>query len=263
MKLDASVPNAARVYNYLLGGKDNFAVDRELAQKILAILPDTADVCRDNRAFLQRAVRFLALEAGVRQFLDIGTGLPTMGSVHQVAQETTPDSRVAYVDYDPVVVAHARALLASGRDVIAVNGDLRSPEAILTDAGVRQLIDFSQPVAVLLVAVLHFVSDAERPYEAVRTIIDALPPGSYLVLTQSTPDDVPNDVTEAMKDVYSGASAQVTPRSFEEIARFFDGLELIDPELVNVTLWRPDRPSDQSSPDPRRSLIYGGVGLKP
>jgi S-adenosyl methyltransferase len=208
-------------------------------------------------------VRFLAGEAGIRQFLDIGTGLPTNGNVHEVAQETAPGSRVAYVDYDPVVLAHARALLADDRDVIAVEGDLRSPEAILADAGVRQLIDFSQPVAVLLVAVLHFVSDADRPYDAVRTIMDALPSGSYLVLTQSTPDDVPDDVTEAMKDVYSGASAQVAPRSFEEIARFFDGLELIDPGLVNVTLWRPDPPSDQPSRTPRRSLIYGGVGLKP
>jgi hypothetical protein len=203
-------------------------------------------------------VRFLAGEAGVRQFLDIGTGLPTMGSVHEIAQETAPDARVAYVDYDPVVVAHARALLAGGKDVIAVNGDLRSPEAILADADVRQLIDFSQPVAVLLVAVLHFVTDADRPYEAVRTIVDGLPSGSYLVLTHSTPDDVPDDVTKAMKNVYSGASAQVAPRSSEDIARFFDGLELAGPGLVNVTLWRPDRPSYA-----QRSLIYGGVGLKP
>jgi trans-aconitate methyltransferase len=263
MNFDSSVPNAARVYDYFLGGKDNYPADRELAQKILAILPDTADVCRGNRKFLQRAVRFLAGEAGLRQFLDIGAGLPTNGNVHEVAQETAPDSRVAYVDYDPAVPAHARALLADARDVIAVEGDLRSPEAILADPGVRQLIDFSQPVAVLLVAVLHFVSDADRPYEAVRTIIDALPPGSYLVLTQSTPDDVSNDVTEAMKDAYSGASAQVTPRSFEEIARFFDGLELIDPRLVDVTRWRPDLPSGQPSHDPRRSLIYGGVGRKP
>jgi S-adenosyl methyltransferase len=259
MSFDASVPNAARVYDFFLGGKDNYAADRELAQKILAILPDTAEVCRDNRGFLQRAVRFLAGEAGIRQFLDIGTGLPTNGNVHQVAKQTAPDSRVAYVDYDPVVLAHAGALVAGDRGVIAAKGDLRTPEAILADADVRQLIDFSQPVAVLIVAVLHFVSDADRPYEAVRTIVDALPSGSYLVLTQSTPDEVPDDVTAAMKDAYSGASAQVFPRSSEEIARFFDGLELVDPGLVNVTLWRPDRPSDT----PRRSLVYGGVGLKP
>ena len=262
MKLDASVPNAARVYNYLLGGKDNFAVDRELAQKIVAVLPDTADVCRDNREFLQRSVRFLAGEAGIRQFLDIGTGLPTMGSVHEVAQEIAPGSRVAYVDYDPVVLSHARALLAKDRDVIAVEGDLRSPEAILADAGVRQLIDFSQPVAVLLVAVLHFVTDADRPYDAVRTLVDALPSGSYLVLTHSTPDDVADDVTEAMKDVYSNASAQVAPRTFEEVARFFDGLELTGPGLVNVTLWRPGLGPRRPERPKGRSLIYGGVALK-
>src|SRR6185312_963758 len=150
--------------------------------KILGVLPDTADVCRDNREFLQRAVRFLVGEAGITQFLDIGSGLPSMGNVHEVAQAAAPGARVAYVDYDPVVLSHARALLAN-----------------------------SQPAAVLLVAVLHFVTDVDRPYDAVRTLVDALAPGSYLVLTHSTPDDVAGDVTEAMKDVYSNASAQVAP----------------------------------------------------
>jgi len=262
MAFDTSVPNAARVYDFFLGGKDNYAADRELAQKILAVLPDTANVCRDNREFLQRAVRFLAGEAGIRQFLDIGTGLPTMGNVHEIAQETAPDSRIAYVDYDSIVLAHARALLANDRDVIAVEGDLRAPEAILTDADVRRIIDFSQPVAVLLVAVLHFVLDADRPHDAVRKLVDALSPGSYLVLTQSTPDDVSDDVTEAMKGIYSNASAQVAPRPFEDIAKFFDGLELIDPGLVNVTLWRPGVAPRGPSRAPGRSLIYGGVALK-
>lgn len=263
MIFDASVPNAARVYDYFLGGKDNFAADRELAEKISAILPGTAGACRDNREFLQRSVRFLAGEAGIRQFLDIGTGLPTMGNVHQVAQETAPGTRVAYVDYDPVVLSHASALLARDQDVIVVQGDFRSPEAILADASLRRLIDFSQPVAVLLVAVLHFVGDSDRPYEAARILMDAVPSGSYLVLTHSTPDNVSDDVTEAMKNVYGNASAQVSPRSFESIARFFDGLELTDPGLVNVTLWRPDllprRPSRASG----QSLIYGGVARKP
>jgi hypothetical protein len=263
MKIDASVPNAARVYDYFLGGKDNFAVDRELAQKIFGVLPDTADVCRDNREFLQRAVRFLADEAGITQFLDIGSGLPSMGNVHEVAQAAAPGARVAYVDYDPVVLSHARALLANGRDVVAVEGDLRSPEAILANERMRQLLDFSQPVAVLIVAVLHFVSDADRPYDAVRTIMDALPSGSFLVVSQSTPDDVSDDVTEAMKDVYANASAQVTPRSFEDIARFFDGLELTEPGLVNVTRWRPNLQPGRPSRPQNRSLIYGGVARKP
>jgi hypothetical protein len=212
-----------------------------------------------RNAACQRAVRFLAGQAGIRQFLDIGAGLPTNGNVHEIAQETAPGARVAYVDYDPVVLTQARALLARDRGVITAAGDLRSPEAILADADVRELIDFSQPVAVLLVAVLHFVTDADRPHEAVRTIMDGLPAGSYLVLTHSTPDDVADDVTEAMKNVYSGSSAQVAPRSSEDIARFFDGLELVDPGLVNVTLWRPELPSRTA----RRSLIYGGVALKP
>jgi S-adenosyl methyltransferase len=263
MRIDASVPNAARVYDYFLGGKDNFSADRGLAQKILDVLPDTAAVCRENRQFLQRAVRFLAAEAGIRQFLDVGTGLPTMGNVHEIAQEAAPGARVAYVDYDPVVLSHARALLAKGKDVAVVEGDLRSPEAIMADERVRQLIDFSQPVAVLVVAVLHFVADADRPYDAVRTLVDAIPQGSYLVLTHSTPDDVADDVTEAMKDVYSNASAQVAPRKFEDVARFFDGLELIEPGLVNVTLWRPAPGSSQPSRPAGRSLIYGGVALKP
>jgi SAM-dependent methyltransferase len=262
MRIDASVPNAARVYDYFLGGKDNFSADRALAQKILGVLPDTAVVCRENRQFLQRAVRFLAAEAGIRQFLDVGTGLPTMGNVHEIAQEAAPGARVAYVDYDPVVLSHARALLAKGQDVVAVEGDLRSPQAILADERVRQLIDFGQPVAVLVVAVLHFVSDADRPYDAVRTLVDALAPGSYLVVTHSTPDDVADDVTEAMKDVYSNASAQVAPRKFEDVARFFDGLELIEPGLVNVTLWRPARGSLQPPRPAGRSLIYGGVARK-
>jgi hypothetical protein len=248
----------------LPGGKDNLTVDRELARKILAVLPDTADVCRDNRDFLQRSVRFLAGEAGIRQFLDIGTGLPTMGNVHVIAQGSAPDRRVAYVDYDPVVLSHARALLADDRDVIAVEGDLRAPQALLADPALAQLIDFSQPVAVLLVAVLHFVADADRPDEAVRTLADALPAGSYLVLTHSTPDDVPDDVTQAMKKVYSTASAQVSPRSYDAVARFFDGLEVVDPGLVNVTRWRPEPEPASAGPSgaPRRSLIYGGVARK-
>jgi hypothetical protein len=264
MAFDASVPNAARIYNYFLGGKDNFAVDREAAQRMLAVLPGTADACRDNRAFLQRAVRFLAGEAGLRQFLDIGTGLPTMGNVHEVAQEVAPDARVAYVDYDPVVLSHARALLATNPQVTVIEGDLRRPEAILADAGLRELIDFSQPVALLLVAVLHFVSDSERPHEVVRALVDALPPGSYLVLAQSTPDDVPDEVTAAMKNAYTNASAQVTPRPFEEVTRFFDGLELTDPGVVDVTRWRPDLPPGRpSGTAARQSLVYGGVARKP
>jgi hypothetical protein len=259
--VDTGKANVARVYDYWLGGTHNLRADQDAARALLAIDPTVRDLARANRAFLGRAVRFLAA-SGIRQFLDIGSGIPTERNVHEVAQEAAPGARVAYVDYDPVVLSHARALLAKGQDVVAVEGDLRSPEAIMADERVRQLIDFSQPVAVLVVAVLHFVSDADRPYDAVRTLVDAIPPGSYLVLTHSTPDDVADDVTEAMKDVYSNASAQVAPRKFEDVARFFDGLELIEPGLVNVTLWRPAPGSSQPSRPAGRSLIYGGVARK-
>ncbi|HEY6786581.1 MAG TPA: SAM-dependent methyltransferase [Trebonia sp.] len=263
MTFDSSVPNVARIYDFLLGGKDNFAADREAAQKMLAALPGTADACLDNREFLQRSARFLADEAGIRQYLDIGTGLPTMGNVHEAAQEISPDARVAYVDYDPVVLSHARAMLATSPNVTVIEGDLRSPESILADASLRELIDFSQPVALLLVAVLHFVADSERPHEMVRALVDALPSGSYLVLTHSTPDDVPDEVAEAMIGAYANASAQVTPRSFEDVAGFFDGLGLVDPGVVNVTHWRPDLLPSRPSNVMGRSLIYGGVAVKP
>jgi len=262
MTFDASTANAARIYDFFLGGKDNFTADREAAQKMLAALPGTADACRDNRDFLRRAVRFLAGEAGIQQFLDIGTGLPTMGNVHEVAQGIRPGTRVAYVDYDPLVLSYARALLATNPDVTVVEGDLRSPDAILADAGLRDFIDFRRPVALLLVAVLHFVPDSDQPHKAVQALAQALPPGSYLALTHSTPDDVPREVAEAMIGAYANASAQVTPRPFADVARFFDGLELVDPGVVNATLWRPDLPPSRPPGTPGQSLVYGGVAVK-
>jgi hypothetical protein len=261
--VDTSVANAARIYDYFLGGKDHFAVDRAAAEEMVSVLPGIIGACRDNRAFLQRAVRFLAGGAGMRQFIDIGTGLPTMGSVHQIAQDIAPDCRVAYVDYDMTVLAHARALLADSPTVTVVDGDLRSPALVLADEGLRGLIDFSQPVALLLVAVLHFLADADQPYESVRTLMGALPPGSHLVVSHSTPDDVPPDVTKAMISVYDSASAQVTPRQLAGVMRFFDGLDLVEPGIVNVADWRPD-PGQASSPQAEsQSLVYGGIGRKP
>jgi hypothetical protein len=255
-------PSVARMYDYFLG-KDNYLADRIAAQRMLEVLPDIADACRDNREFLQRAVRFLAGEAGIRQFLDIGTGLPAMGNVHEIAQEAAPGARVTYVDYDPVVLASARALLATSPDVTVVEGDVRSPDAILADAGLQRLIDFSEPVALLTVAVLHFVGDDEDPHGNVRSILGALPGGSYLALTHSTPDDVPADVAKEIVDVYASASAQVTPRTYQDVMRFFDGLELVAPGLVNVTDWRPQRVPGQPSQGEGRSLVYGGIARKP
>jgi S-adenosyl methyltransferase len=256
-----SIPNAARIYDYFLGGKDNYIVDRIAAQRMVEVLPGIAGACRGNREFLQRAVRFLAGEAGIRQFLDIGTGLPTMGNVHEIAQEITPGARVAYVDYDSGVLTHARAILATSPDVAVIEGDLRSPDAILAEVGMRRLIDFRKPVALLMVAVLHFVGDDEDPYGNVRALVGALPGGSYLALTHSTADDVPAEVTEEMVNTYANASAQVTPRTYADVRRFFEGLELVAPGLVNVADWRPQPGSYQ--PSEGRSLVYGGVAVKP
>jgi len=260
MMFDASVANAARIYDFLLGGKNNYAVDREAAKRMLSVLPHTADACRENRAFLQRSVRFLAGEAGIRQFLDIGTGLPTMGNVHEVAQEIARDSKVAYVDYDEIVLSHARALLATNPNVLVSEGDLKLPLGILADA--IKFMDFGRPIAVLLVAILHFISDDERPYEAVEILADALPAGSYIVISHSTPDHVSDEIAAAMRSAYTDASAQVTPRSHAQILKFFAGLELIEPGLVSVTDWRPHiSPSRQARPQ-EPSLVYGGVAIK-
>ena len=266
MVFDASVPNAARVYDFFLAGKDNFAADRELAQKILAVLPDTAVVCRDNREFLQRSVRFLAGEAGIRQFLDIGTGLPTMGNVHQIAQETASDSRVAYVDYDPVVLSHARALLANDRDVIVVEGDLRAPEAILADADVRQLIDFSQPVAVLMLAILHIIPDDADPAGCVARLRDALAPGSYLAISHADVSPAHSVGTKRLTEVAREIAGtlkgveRVPSRTRDEIAGFFDGLTLVEPGLTDVSAWRPE--GDTVVPENEYMRMIGGVARK-
>jgi hypothetical protein len=260
MIFDPSIANAARIYDFLLGGKDNFPIDREAAQRMLTVLPGTAGACRDNRAFLRRAVRFLAGEAGIRQFLDIGTGLPTMGNVHEVAQEIARDAKVCYVDYDPVVLLHARALLATNPNVIVAKGDLRFPIGILAEA--IHLIDFNRPIGILLVAVLHFISDAELPYDAVQILVDALPSGSFLVISHSTADDVSKEVAEEMKAVYANASAQVAPRSLDQITRFFGDLEIIDPGVVDIKDWRPDLPSRRPSRALGKSLVYGGIAIK-
>jgi trans-aconitate methyltransferase len=258
---DASVANVARIYDYLLGGKDNFEADRTAARELLRVLPDVAGTARENREFLQRAVRTLAGEAGIRQFLDIGAGLPTMGNVHEAAQEVAPGAVVAYVDYDPMVLSHARAILANQVNVVVIDGDLRSPKEILAKAAER--IDFSEPAAILLVAILHFVPDSQRPYELVRTLIDALAPGSYLVLTHGSSDGVPTDTSAAGTGVYAQASAQVTSRSLEEVTRFFDGLDLLDPGIVDINIWRPGRHPSGAASVVGRSLVYGGVGVKP
>jgi len=257
--LDVTVPNVARIYDHLLGGKDNFAADREAARRLLAAVPEAARAAQANRAFLGRAVRFLAAEAGIRQFLDVGTGLPTQGNVHEIAQATDPRARVVYCDNDPMVVVHANALLADNLTVVASQADLRDPEFLFTLPVTRTLIDTSQPLGVLLVAVLHFLPDSDDPWALVDRIKHRLAPGSYIVISHVTGDALPAEAARAAAEVYQDASAPGVARSHEEIARFFTGLKMAEPGLVEVSAWRPRLPSRRPGP----ALFYAGIGRKP
>jgi hypothetical protein len=251
------MPNVARIYDALLGGKDNYAVDREAARKLVEVIPEAAYAARENRAFLGRAVQFLAAEAGIDQFVDIGTGLPVRGHVHEIAQEIDPAARVLYADNDPVVVAHARALLENRESVIAVEGDVRYPHDLLTMPAVRDLIDFGRPVAVLLVAVLHFVSDSEDPWQAVSTLVERMAPGSYLAISHVTTDGIPESAVRRASEIYDRALVSGAARSREDIARMFGGLELVPPGLVDVAEWRSARTPG------RRPVFLAGIGRKP
>ena len=264
-KINTGVPNPARIYDYFLGGKDNYPADREVAEQIVAIAPVARDVVEDNRAFLRRAVRFLTREAGIRQFIDLGSGLPTQGNVHEIAQAIAPDARVVYVDNDAMVVTHSRALLA-GDNTIAIQADLREPDAILGHREVRELIDFDQPIALLLVAILHFIPDDEDPLRIVARFRDALPTGSYLAISHGTRDIPvrPDMSAETMAEMgarverlYQLTTASIVTRTLAQVEPFFDGFDLLDPGLLEIQLWRPD--------DPNSALpggFYGGVGRK-
>jgi SAM-dependent methyltransferase len=241
--VDIKRANTARVYDYWLGGSHNFLADQDVARAIAAVAPNAPAIALAGRAFLGRAVRFLA-EAGIRQFLDIGCGIPTQGNVHEVAQQASPGARVAYVDIDPVVIAHSKALLAGNQNAAIINASLREPEKILAHQAIGGLIDFSQPVGLLLVAVLHFIADAEDPWQIVVTLRDALAPGSYLVLGHGTGDGKPV-VARAVEKLYNrSVSTDLHIRSRAEILRFFDGFDLADPGLVYIPQWRPDSPAD-------------------
>jgi hypothetical protein len=257
---DSGLSNVARIYDALLGGKDNFAADRDAARKLMEAVPGAERAARDNRAFLARVVRFLAADAGISQFLDIGTGLPVGGHVHEIAQAVNPAARVVYADNDPVVVAHARALLTDSPLVGAVEGDVRYPRHLMTMPEVRGLIDFAQPVAVLLVAVLHFVPDSDSPWSAVHTITDRLAPGSYVVVSHVTGDETSDAAIAQAAEIYQGALVRGAARSRTEIARFFDGLEIMPPGLVDVAEWRPRRRAEAIG---RPVLFWAGAGRKP
>lgn len=262
VEIDTSVPHSARIYDYWLGGKDNYPADRALGDAIEAQIPTIRRMAAANRAFMRRAVEYLVREAGIRQFLDIGTGMPTQGNVHEVAQGIAPDSRVVYVDNDPIVLAHARALLTSdpaGRTAF-IGADIRSADTVLDDPELHTILDFTQPVALMLVAILMLVSDADDPYRNVSALIDALPSGSHLVISHPTADF--ND--EAMAGVVAAstrAGLLFVPRNRAEVERFFDGLELLEPGVVPVLEWRPDPwPPVRDS---RNAYYWAGVAGKP
>ena len=264
-RINTGVPNPARIYDYFLGGKDNFPADREVAEQVVAIAPVARDIVEDNRAFLRRAVRLLAGEAGIRQFIDLGSGLPTQGNVHEIAQAAAPDARVVYVDNDAMVVTHSRALLA-GDNTAAIEADLRDPDSVMRHPEVRELIDFDQPIALLLMAILHFVPDDEDPYGIVARFRDALPAGSHLALSHGTrdiparPDMSPEAMAEMgakVERLYQLTTASLVTRTHAQVERFFDGFDLLDPGLVEIQLWRPDE-ADALLP----GGFYGGVGRK-
>jgi len=255
---DTSVAHVARVYNYWLGGKDNFAADRAAGEQAIKAFPNIPLSARANRAFLARAVRFLAGEMGIRQFLDIGTGIPSASNTHEVAQWVAPDSRIVYVDNDPVVLTHARALLTSNPAGATdyIDADLRNPRQIL--AGAERTLDFGRPVAVMLMAILQHVADDEDPYQVVATLRDALPPGSYLALSHPA-SDIDAEAMAKMAAILNQMMAEkVTFRDRDAVARFFDGLELVEPGMVQASKWRPASEAEASSP----AALWAGVALK-
>jgi hypothetical protein len=262
--IDVTVPNLARVYDYLLGGKDNFAADREAAELSLRAVPQMRSIALENRRFLSRAVRFCA-EAGIRQFLDIGAGLPTQDNVHQAAQRAAADARVVYADNDSVVVSHGLALLADNKETTVIQGDLRQPEEILAHPELRGLIDLDQPVALLLVALLHFIRDEDDPAGSVARLRDALAPGSYLVISHAefSPDhaagtEARSDETRALGQVYRRTVGPARTRA--EMAAFFGDFEIVEPGLTEVWKWHPDGESVVNTSDVM--TMVGGVGRK-
>ncbi len=255
---DTTVAHSARVHDYWLGGKDNFAADRAAGDAVIAAYPGIVMSVRANRAFLARAVRYLAAGAGIRQFLDIGTGIPAANNTHEVAQSVAPDCRVVYVDYDPVVLAHARALLAGSPEGATdyIDADLRDQQAILSRAA--RTLDFSRPVAVMLIAIMHLIGDDADPYGIVSRLMAAVPSGSYLTLSQVASDIEPEQMAEAARRYNRLAQEQQRHRGRAEVTRFFDGLDLVEPGVVPVQQWRPGSETEAGA----RSAMWGGMARK-
>jgi hypothetical protein len=261
--IDPNVPSIARTYDYLLGGAHNFAVDRQLAEAAERIMPRSREIARLNRAFLRRAVLFL-VESGIRQFLDIGSGVPTVCNVHEIALGAAPDARIVYVDKDPVAVAHSELLLEGNERTAVIQADLREPETILTNPATTRLLNFDEPVGVLMVMMLHYVHDPEDPLGLIATYRDAMAPGSYLALSHVTADQRSDQISAVAKEISRSQSAdQLAYRSHSEIVRFFDGFELVEPGVVGCGLWRPDGPGGISNDPEVNAHVYAGIGRKP
>jgi O-methyltransferase involved in polyketide biosynthesis len=256
---DTSVPHIARVYDFWLGGKDNFAADRAMGERTLLAYPNLVYSVRANRAFLARTVRFLTSEAGIRQFLDIGTGIPTANNTHEVAQRFAPSSRIVYVDHDPVVLAHAQALLKSTPEGACayIDADLRDPEAIL--AAAADTLDFSQPVAVMLIAVMHFIGDDAEVSAIMQRLMAACVPGSYVALSHAASDIDAAQMAEMIRRLNESTAEKTTLRDRAGVTRLFDGLELVEPGVIRAAEWRPDTDLERSSP----AALWGGVARKP
>ncbi|MFE5491678.1 SAM-dependent methyltransferase [Streptomyces virginiae] len=265
--IDISVPSVSRIYDYYLGGSHNFEVDRQAARRAMEFMPGLPKIMQANRAFMRRAVRHAVAE-GVTQFLDIGSGIPTFGNVHEIARAASPGARVVYVDHDPVAVAHSHAVLLDDEQTGVVAADLRKPKEILAAPEVDRLLDFDKPVALLLVAVLHFLEDADRPYEAVAELRDALAPGSLLILTHASYEGIPltEEAAGGAVGVYRDIRNPLVMRTGEQIAHFFEGFDMVEPGLVSMPDWRPDRSEDgedgETPEDPYAFSGYGGVGRK-
>jgi hypothetical protein len=259
-------PHPARVYDFLLGGKDNFPADRAAAEQGIKANPNSRTPPRENRAFLRRAVRYLAREVGIRQFLDIGTGIPTSPNVHEVAQGVAPESRIVYVDNDPIVLVHARARLTSSSEgrTTYIDADVRDVEGILESTGLRATLDLSQPVGLLLIAIMHFIPDEDDPYGITGRLLDGLPSGSHLALSHLTGDFDP-EAWEGVAAIYRRSGVIMRVRSLPEIERFFDRLDLVEPGVVSLPRWRPDPGAGGGADQPTDAevSVYGGVARKP
>ncbi|EXG81681.1 Protein of unknown function (DUF574) [Cryptosporangium arvum DSM 44712] len=256
--IDTSRPHVARMYDYYLGGKDNFQVDRDAVAAVEVAMPEVRQLALENRAFLRRAVRFMA-QTGIRQFIDIGAGLPTVGNTHEIAQRAAPDAHVVYVDKDPIVLAHGRALLATDDRTTVVTADLREPRKVIEHPDVRELIDFDRPVGVMLIAMTHFLRTDEFD-PVIGALRDALAPGSHLAATHVTVDNHPPEAVDGVEAAYRATPTPIYFRREDEIAAVFAGFELVEPGLVTIDKWRPD-PVDPA-PEPTHWLI-GGVGRRP